>query len=629
MLGLLRASGAVWVLSGANMTVIRRAISFFRGDLHLIVILLVMIGISVALNLCGAWPLAILIDAVLSPTPKMSLPAQAVFSLTGDSKGVQIAALAFGGLIIKVLQEAVFMLRGIVAAIVKYRGTRRLRAQTFEHLLNLGFPWHRDRSQGDTMYRVISDTNGPWGVLDAMIGSSAACVTLIAMLVVMVTQNWRLTLCAILITPLLVTANLFFSRLIRTRAELAKINESLFTVTLQRALACIGVTQSFGRERREQRAFNHSIDKAVEGATSLAWAECSYPLVVQSIFGLGASLIIGLGGWLVYRDQFLNPIANGVTTGELMVFLAYLGQLWDPLGWVIGFPAKVQASVASCDRVFEVLDQKPHVHDNPHAVRLLTAPRALTIADLSFSYKPHGRLVLDGISLHIQPGEMVAFVGASGSGKSTLLALLSRFYDPLSGGIELDGIDIRSLRLSDVRRHVAVVSQESPLLAETIASNVRYGRPDATDAEVRAAAYQAGAAGFIEALPDGYDTVIAEGGVNFSGGQRQRLAIARALVSNAPILVFDEPTSALDPHHEEWILDTLRTLRREKTIILVTHKVSSVADCDQIVVLQGGRIVERGTHAELLNHRGVYAEMTRHVTLSVRSAGDRRLQLVG
>jgi subfamily B ATP-binding cassette protein MsbA len=611
------------------MTVIRRAISFFRADLHLIILLLVMIGLSVALNLCAAWPLAILIDAVLSPTPKMSVPARAVLAVTGDSKGVQIAALAIGGFLIKVLQEFVFMSRSIVAAIVKYRGTRRLRARTFEHLQNLGFPWHRDRSQGDTMYRVISDTNGPWGVLDTMIGSSAACVTLLAMLIVMVTQNWRLTLCAILITPLLVVANLFFSRLIRVRAEIAKMNESLFTVTLQRALACIGVTQCFGRERREQRAFNHSIDKAVDGATALAWAECSYPLVVQSIFGLGAALIIGVGGWFVYRDQFLSPVANGVTTGELMVFLAYLGQLWDPLGWVIGFPAKVQASIASCDRVFEVLDQKPHVHDNPHAVRLLTAPRALTISDVSFSYKPHGRQALDGISLRIQPGEMVAFVGASGSGKSTLLSLLSRFYDPLSGGIELDGIDLRSLRLSDVRRHVAVVSQESPLLADTIAANLRYGRPEATDAEVRAAAYQAGAAGFIESLPDGYDTIIAEGGGNFSGGQRQRLAIARALVSNAPILVFDEPTSALDPHHEEWILDTLRTLRQERTIILVTHKVASVADCDQIIVLQGGRIAERGTHAELLTHRGVYAEMTRNGRLPARGTGDLKLQLVG
>lgn len=610
------------------MTVIIRAISFFRTEVHLIVLLLALIGLSVLLNLCGAWPLAILIDVVLAPTPKMSPPAQAIVSLTGESRMAQVVTIAIGGLLIKVLQEVVFMCRGILSAIIKYRGTRRLRASVFEHLQALGVPWHRDTSQGDTMYRVISDTGGPWGVLDALVGSSAACVTLVAMLIVMVAQNWRLTVCAVMITPLLVVANLFFSRLIRVRAELAKHNEALFTVTLQRALSCIGVTQSFGRERREQRAFNYSIDKAVEGATSLAWAEGTYPFVVQSIFGLGVAVIIGVGGWFVYRDQFLNPIPDGVTCGELMVFLAYLGQLWDPLGWVIGFPAKIQSSVASCDRVFEVLDQEPHVRDNPDAGRLLTAPRILSVSDLTFRYKTESRHVLDGLSLRIEPGEMVAFVGSSGSGKSTLLSLLSRFYDPTRGRIELDGINIRDLRVSDVRRHIAVVSQESPLLADTIWANLRYGRPDATDAEVRAAAYQAGAAGFIESLPDGYDTILAEGGGNFSGGQRQRLAIARALVSNAPILVFDEPTSALDPHHEEWVLDTLRGLRKDRTIILVTHKVASVADCDQIFVLQGGRIAESGSHPDLMASRGVYADMVNNARLMVGGVAVPRLQLV-
>lgn len=478
------------------------------------------------------------------------------------------------------------------------------------------------------MYRMISDTGGPWGVLDALIGSSAACVTLTAMLVVMTTQNWRLTVCAILIAPLLIVANLFYSRLIRMRAEVAKINESFFTITLQRSLACLGLTQSFGRERRERKVFNLSIDKAVEGATSLTWAEVGYPFVVQSIFGLGVALIVGVGGWFVYRDQFLYATAQGVTCGQLMVFLAYLGQFWDPLGWVIGFPAKIQASVASCNRVFEILDEQPHVLDNPDAEVLPLAPRALSVSNVTFAYQRTARSVLEGVSLRVQPGEMVAIIGSSGSGKSTLLSLLSRLYDPSSGSIELDGIDIRTLRLSDVRRHIAVVSQDSPLMADTIAANLSYGRSEATHAEIRDAAYQAGAASFIESLPDGYDTIIAEGGSNFSGGQRQRLAIARALVSRAPILVFDEPTSALDPHHEEWVLETLRALRKDRTVVLVTHKVSSVAECDQIFCLQGGVIVEAGTHHELLARRGSYATMVRNASRIALDGTSRHLQVV-
>jgi ABC-type multidrug transport system fused ATPase/permease subunit len=210
---------------------------------------------------------------------------------------------------------------------------------------------------------------------------------------------------------------------------------------------------------------------------------------------------------------------------------------------------------------------------------------------------------------------MVAFVGSSGVGKSTLLNLIPRFYDPTLGSLRLDGVDARNVRLKDLRRHVALVLQESVILPTTVAENIAYGRPDATREQVVAAAEMAGAASFIEQMPSGYDTTIAEGGANLSGGQRQRISIARALLTEAPFVVLDEPTSALDPHHEHVVTETLTALRGKRTIILVSHRLSSVVPCDQIFVMDGGRIAERGTHAELVARRGIYYAMARQQRL--------------
>jgi subfamily B ATP-binding cassette protein MsbA len=273
----------------------------------------------------------------------------------------------------------------------------------------------------------------------------------------------------------------------------------------------------------------------------------------------------------------------------------------------------VQGGVVGAQRVFEVLDRNPTVTDAPGAKALPMQPRTLQLDNVSFCYggAPTASPVLRDVSLTIKPGQMVAFVGSSGVGKSTLLNLLPRFYDPVDGAIRLDGCDLREFRVADVRKHVALVLQEAVMLPTTIAQNIAYGRPTATFAEVRKAAQLAGAAQFIEQLPGAYNTIVDEGGQNLSGGQRQRISIARALLTEAPFVVLDEPTSALDPHHEAVITQTLLDLKGQRTIVLVSHRLSTVLDCDQIFVMDGGRVVERGTHDELLALRGVYYEMAR------------------
>jgi ABC-type multidrug transport system fused ATPase/permease subunit len=234
----------------------------------------------------------------------------------------------------------------------------------------------------------------------------------------------------------------------------------------------------------------------------------------------------------------------------------------------------------------------------------------LKLDNVSFAYR-EGDPVLRNIEAEIKPGQMVAFVGSSGVGKTTLLNLLPRFYDPTSGALLLDDVDIRKVKVKDLRAHVALVLQENLILPTTVAENISYGRPAASVAQIAQAAQLAGASAFIEKLPQGYETVVNESGANLSGGQRQRIGIARAILTEAPIMVFDEPTSALDAHHEAMITQTLRELKQQRTIVVVSHRLSTVMDCDQIFVMDEGRIVERGTHDELIGMGGVYAAMAR------------------
>jgi ABC-type multidrug transport system fused ATPase/permease subunit len=286
------------------------------------------------------------------------------------------------------------------------------------------------------------------------------------------------------------------------------------------------------------------------------------------------------------------------------------GSLHRPPAATAAPTAAIQSGAAGAQRVFEVLDRDPVIQDLPGAKPLARKSRELRLDNVTFGYdKSHP--VLKHVSATIPAGEMVAFVGPSGVGKSTLLNLLPRFYDPGEGAVRLDGINLREAKLRDVRQHVALVLQDSVILPTTIAENIAYGRPGATDHEIREAARLARCAEFIEHLPKGYDTIVAEGGANLSGGQRQRISIARALLTRAPIIILDEPTSALDPHHEQLVTESLESLKGMRTLIIVSHRLSTVRKCDQIFVMSAGRVVEHGTHAELVEHRGLYYDMAR------------------
>ena len=478
----------------------------------------------------------------------------------------------------------------------------QLRQDLYDHVLSQSATFFERHRTNYLVSRLVSSAaaieTAVTSVLRDMLRES---FTLIAFLAAAFYYSWRLTLGSLLIAPLIAFLTARFSTSLRNLSRETFEGSKELTDTAQEALSNHTIVKAFRAERRESERFTNVAKKIVSANRRTARIVGFSPPTIE---------LIGIVFVIVLLFFGQNEIISGrMTDAQFLAFLVFLFRSYDPMRKLSRLHNALEQSLAAAQHVWEVMDEQATIPEKPDAVDLPRLSHEIELRNVSFGYANESRAVLRDVSLKIPAGHMVALVGESGGGKSTLTKLLPRFHDPLSGSVLWDGIDIRDARVASLRRHIALVTQETVLFNDTVRHNIAYGKPEATNAEIEEAARIAFAHDFILELPNGYDTIVGERGIFLSGGQRQRLAIARAMLVDAPVLILDEATSALDAESERLVQRALANLVQNRTTIVIAHRLSTIRRADTIVVMEAGRIIESGSHAQLIAEGGQYRKL--------------------
>lgn len=540
------------------------------------------------------------------------IPTQPGGPVGGMSPLAQVAVIA-GAVLVVSLTRAILNFIYTVASgkFVHRQIVVDLRSEVYDKLQRLSFRFFDANATGSIINRVTSDVQSVRAFIDGvLIQAVILLLSLVCYLAYMIHLHPLLTLVCLATTPILWILTIVFSRVVRPAYDRARELADDMVRTLAENIQGVHVVKGFAREREEIEKFHKATDAVRQQERQIFWKVSLFTPAIGLLTQINLVVLLGYGGWLVTQNQL--PLGTG-----LVVFAGLLQQFSSQVANMTNIANSVQQSLSGARRVFEVLDAHVEVRSPEHAVPLLRARGAVRFEQVSFEYVP-GLPVLQEIDFEVQPGQRVAILGATGAGKSTLMSLIPRFYDPTAGRVLIDGLDLRTLNLDDLRRNIGLVFQESFLFSNTIAANIAFGHPHATREQVERAAKIAAAHEFIAQMPEGYDTILGEYGMDLSGGQRQRLAIARAVLLDPAILLLDDPAAAIDPHTEQEILHSMRQAMTGRTTLIIAHRLSTLREADLVIVLEQGRISQIGTHADLLEAPGHYRDAAR-VQLS---AGD-------
>jgi ABC-type multidrug transport system fused ATPase/permease subunit len=560
--------------------------------------LLVLLG-QVAMDVLAPWPIKFIFDSVIGHHRIHGALGQVIRTHFGTSKSILLDLIVVVFIFISLL-DAFFSYTGnLLLSKVGQRFVFDVRRDLFAHVQRLSLRFHGSQRTGDLMARVTGDiSNIQDMIVTALSSLFVNGLTVAVIIAIMLWLDWRYTLVTMVIVPFIYLAARHYRREIKQAARQARRSEGRVSSIVQEVISSIRVVKAFTREEFEQQRFEEQSEASLQASLHSAKLQAQFAPIVDVLGSIGIVLVLWLG--------VSEVLAGRLTAGELLVFVSYYRTMYSPIRQLAKLSTITAKGSASAERVLEILTIEPDLRDLPGARPAGRLTGRVTFDHVFFGYDPD-RVVVHDISFQAEPGTVIALVGATGSGKTTTAGMIPRFHDPASGSVRIDGVDVRTFTLASLRAQVSLVLQEPVLFRASIFDNIAYGNPDASESDVYAAAEAANAAAFIEQLEDGYDSWIGERGATLSGGQRQRIAIARAIVRDAPILILDEPTVGLDSETEHLVLGALKQLMAGRTTLIIAHHLYTIQWADSIVVLDRGRIVERGRHEELLIHNGLYA----------------------
>ena len=583
------------------VALIRDLVRPYRGTL--VIILLAMI-LQTAMSVAGPWPLKIVLDNVIGNHKLRPWLDHLLSPLLGSGSKMQIAfAAAVAAVVIAALGALASYVANYYTTSVGQWVANDLRMRTYHHLQQLSLSYYDKHQTGALLSTITADVQTIQSFASAAtLDIAVDMLTIVGMLFIMFWLNWDFTLIAVAVTPFILLFVSRFKKAVKKATHEVRKQQSNVVAVVEQGLESMRVVKAFGRQDLAQAELGSASRATVDAALKARRIKALLSPVVAVAVSLCVSVVLWRGSALI--------LAGVMTAGALTVFLSYLTKFFKPVQDLATMTNSIAQTAVGVERIQAILDADTVIPERPDAREVKTLAGDIVFSEVAFAYDPDSP-VLQKVSFHIKPGQMVGVVGPTGGGKSTIVSLIPRFYDPTAGKIEIDGVDIRDYKLQALRDQIGYVLQETVLFQGTIRDNIAYGRASATDEEIMNAAKLADVDEFVMRMPHGYDTMVGERGSTISGGQRQRIGIARALVRNNPILILDEPTAALDTESENLVVKALEKLMAGRTVITIAHRLSTIRHSDKILVLKGGVVAEQGTHDELMNLGGVYAELYR------------------